>query len=193
MSLSGISASPSALAYASAQARPSARGGSAAMPGQAGKGGALTPEQQAQVAKLKAEDRKVRAHEQAHLAAAGGIATSGANYTYQRGPDGVNYAVAGEVSIDTSPGKTPEETLSKADTIRSAALAPADPSGQDRAVAAAASQMAAQARQELNQASSADNGASSSASPASTESAASVSRYYGQSGDTLRPRIDTYA
>ena len=192
MSLSGISASPSALAYASAQARPGARG-SSAMAGQAGKGGALTPEQQAQVAKLKAEDRKVRAHEQAHLAAAGGIATSGANYTYQRGPDGVNYAVAGEVSIDTSPGKTPEETLSKANNIRSAALAPADPSGQDRAVAAAASQMAAQARQELNQTNSADNGASSSASPASTESASPVSRYYGQSGDTLRPQIDTYA
>ena len=53
MSLSGISASPSALAYASAQARPGARG-SSAMAGQAGKGGALTPEQQAQVAKLKA-------------------------------------------------------------------------------------------------------------------------------------------
>ena len=192
MSLSGISASPSALAYAAAQARPGARG-SSAMAGQAEKGGALTPEQQAQVAKLKAEDRKVRAHEQAHLAAAGGIATSGANYTYQRGPDGVNYAVAGEVSIDTSPGKTPEETLSKADTIRSAALAPADPSGQDRAVAAAASQMAAQARQELNQTNSADNGASSSASPASTESASPVSRYYGQSGDILPPRIDTYA
>ena len=192
MSLSGISASPSAPAYAAVQARPGARG-SSAMAGQTGKGGALTPEQQAQVAKLKAEDRKVRAHEQAHLAAAGGIATSGANYTYQRGPDGVNYAVAGEVSIDTSPGKTPEETLSKANTIRSAALAPADPSGQDRAVAAAASQMAAQARQELNQTNSADNGASSSASPASTESASPVSRYYGQSGDIHPPRIDTYA
>ncbi|THF66195.1 hypothetical protein E6C76_04880 [Pseudothauera nasutitermitis] len=99
--------------------------------------------------RLKERDREVRAHEMAHLVAGAGIARGGATYTYQVGPDGQRYAVGGEVSIDTSPGRTPEETLRKAEKIRAVALAPAEPSSQDRAVAAEAARMAAQARQEL--------------------------------------------
>jgi len=99
---------------------------------------------------LKARDREVRAHEQAHLAAAGRYATSGAAFTYERGQDGVYYAVGGEVSIDTSPvPNDPEATLEKAQIIQRAALAPAQPSAQDRAVAAEAAQMTTQARAEL--------------------------------------------
>lgn len=109
-----------------------------------------SPEDQATIDKLKASDLKVRQHEQAHLAAAGSLATSGATYTYRRGPDGVNYAVGGEVNIDTSPGRTPEETIAKARQVQAAALAPADPSGQDRSVAARAAQMAQQAQVELS-------------------------------------------
>ncbi|QEY58040.1 hypothetical protein FXF61_02065 [Pseudomonas sp. C27(2019)] len=108
----------------------------------------LLPEQIKQVEQLKVRDREVRAHEMAHLAAAGGLATSGASYTYQLGPDGARYAVGGEVKIDTSSGNNPEETIRKAQAIRAAALAPAEPSGQDHAVAAQASQMEAQARAE---------------------------------------------
>lgn len=103
------------------------------------------------VEELKSRDREVRAHEQAHVAAAGGLAKGGPSYTYQYGPDGQAYAVGGEVNIDTSPGRTPEETISKARQIRAAALAPSDPSDQDRAVAAAAAQLEAQAQQELTQ------------------------------------------
>jgi hypothetical protein len=77
------------------------------------------------------------------------MAVSGASYTYQRGPNGVDYAIGGEVHIDTSPGRTPEETITRARTIQAAALAPADPSGPDRAVAAQAQQMEQQARAEL--------------------------------------------
>jgi hypothetical protein len=109
----------------------------------------LTPQALALVDKLKARDAAVRQHEQAHLAAAGGLALSGASYTYQRGPNGVNYAVGGEVRIDTSPGSTPQETISRARAIAAAALAPADPSGPDRAVAAQAGQLEQQARAEL--------------------------------------------
>jgi len=103
------------------------------------------------VEELKARDREVRAHEQAHVAAAGGLAQGGPTYSYQYGPDGRAYAVGGEVNIDTSPGRTPEETIDKARQIRASALAPSDPSDQDRAVAAAAAQLEAQARQELTQ------------------------------------------
>jgi hypothetical protein len=110
----------------------------------------LSDEAKAVVSSLQARDRQVRAHEQAHLAASGGLATSGASYTYQKGPDGVSYAVGGEVSIDVSEGNTPQDTIVRAITIRSAALAPADPSGPDRAIAAQASQMEQQARTELS-------------------------------------------
>ena len=103
-----------------------------------------------EIAALKAIDRQVRAHEAAHLAAAGGLAQGGANFTYTRGPDGKNYAVGGEVAIDTSPVPgDPAATLAKAQQIQAAALAPSDPSPQDHAVAAAAAAMAAQAQAEL--------------------------------------------
>ncbi len=109
-------------------------------------------EQQAEIAKLRARDREVRAHEQAHAAAAGGLAKGGPSFTYQRGPDGKQYATGGEVNIDVSPVEgDPEATIQKARQIRAAALAPADPSSQDRAVAASASALEAQARQEIRE------------------------------------------
>lgn len=108
------------------------------------------PAQARVLAELRARDRQVRAHEAAHLAAAGGLARGGATYTYERGPDGRPYAIGGEVSIDTSAiSGDPRATLAKAQQIQAAALAPADPSPQDRSVAAAAAAMAAQAQQEL--------------------------------------------
>ncbi len=107
-------------------------------------------EDEARIQKLQARDREVKAHEQAHLAAAGGLARGGASFTYEKGPDGQLYATGGEVGIDTSPvPNNPAATLAKARQIQAAASAPADPSGQDRAVAAAAGQMAAAASQEL--------------------------------------------
>ncbi len=109
----------------------------------------LTSEEQAKVQELKQVDRKVRQHEAAHLAASGGIAVSGASFTYKRGPDGVNYAVGGEVKIDTSSGNTPEKTIAKANKIAAAAMAPADPSPQDRSVSAKARSMESNARAEM--------------------------------------------
>lgn len=108
----------------------------------------LTPEQQAEVQRLKAVDQKVRQHEAAHQAAGAGL-TGGASFQYVRGPDGKQYAVAGEVKIDVAPAQTAQQTLTKARQIQAAALAPADPSAQDRAVAAQAAQLATQAQQEL--------------------------------------------
>lgn len=112
--------------------------------------GAFDPAALAQIAALAKTDREVRAHEQAHLTASGGHATSGPSYQYATGPDGKRYAVSGEVSIDTSsvPGN-PEATIRKAQIIQAAANAPSEPSGQDRAVAAQAARMEAKARQEL--------------------------------------------
>lgn len=109
----------------------------------------LSPEDQRRVDQLSTADRKVRAHEQAHLAAGGEFVRGGANFSYETGPDKKRYAVAGDVSIDTSAGRTPQATISRAQQVRAAALAPADPSAQDRRVASLASQMEMQARLEM--------------------------------------------
>ncbi len=100
--------------------------------------------------KLRQRDREVRAHEQAHLLAAGPYARGGPHYEYVRGPDGRLYAVGGEVKIDTSPiPGNPKATLEKARTIKRAALAPAHPSPQDRMVALQADRMAMEALMEI--------------------------------------------
>ena len=112
-------------------------------------GEALSQAERLQVAELEVIDTKVRAHELAHLAAAGSYATGGASFQYAKGPDGKQYAVAGEVGIDTGKESSPEATISKMQTVRAAALAPADPSPQDQKVAARASLVIAEASQEL--------------------------------------------
>ncbi len=108
----------------------------------------LTPEEQQQLSELQQRDRQVKAHELAHKSAGGRYVTGG-SFTYQTGPDGRRYAIGGEVTIDSSAGSTPKETLSKAEMIRAAALAPADPSPQDYRVAAQANLQAAEARSEI--------------------------------------------
>jgi len=97
---------------------------------------------------LQARDQEVKTHEAAHQAAGGSLA-GGASFTYQQGSDGKMYAVGGEVSIDTSKGKTPQETIEKARQIVAAATAPANPSSQDIKVAGSAAMMLAKAQQEL--------------------------------------------
>ena len=112
--------------------------------------GELSLEEQRIVSELQAADTNVRAHEAAHMAACGGL-TSPASYTYEQGPDNKMYAVAGEVGISTGEGNTPQESLNKAQTIRRAALAPADPSPQDLKVAAQAASMEMSARAQIMQ------------------------------------------
>jgi|GEM_PF-1431635 len=123
----------------------------------------LSKEDDAKVAKLRARDAEVRAHEAAHKGAAGGLAQGGASFEFETGPDGKRYAVGGEVSVDTSPGATPEQTIQKAEQVRRAALAPSQPSGQDRAVAAKAAQVEAKARAEQAQRQRGSGASSSSA------------------------------
>jgi hypothetical protein len=155
----------------------------------------LSPAEEQEVAELKATDRKVRTHEQAHLAAAGGLATSGASFSYQQGPDGQRYAIGGEVSIDTSKGSTPQETISRAGRIEAAALAPADPSAQDRRVAATAEQMKAQAEAQLR----AEQLAAQKSSQGGTTSSSSSTTAYsetasaGNSTQSVGGLVNTYA
>lgn len=109
----------------------------------------LSDEEIAMIEQLAARDQEVRAHERAHQAAAGSYAGS-ASYTYQSGPDGKRYAVGGEVPIDVSaiPGN-PQATIAKMQVVKAAAMAPAEPSSQDRRVAASASQAITEAQRIL--------------------------------------------
>lgn len=105
--------------------------------------------QEQQVQDLTERDQEVRTHEQAHQSAGGEYASS-PTYQFTQGPDGKRYATGGEVQIDTSavPGD-PAATIAKMQQIRSAALAPAEPSAQDLAVARSAAASEAKARKEL--------------------------------------------
>ncbi len=109
-----------------------------------------TSDETRELEQLKSRDREVRAHEAAHKSAAGSLARGGASFEYKNGSDGQRYAVGGEVSIDVSKASgDPQATIAKADKIRQAALAPAQPSSQDFSVAAGADQLKAEARSEL--------------------------------------------
>ncbi len=113
--------------------------------------GELSPGDKKRVRELQLRDAEVRRHEQAH-AAAGGAYAGSPRYDYERGPDGKQYATSGSVQIDVAPVQgDPEATISKMMQVKRAALAPAQPSSQDRAVAARAQAQLAQAQRERNQ------------------------------------------
>jgi len=109
----------------------------------------LSEEEKKQVNDLEKRDQEVKTHEQAHIAAGGTYVQGGADYETTKGPDNKDYAISGEVQIDTSPiSGDPEATIDKMRTVRAAALAPAQPSATDQAVAAEAAQQEESAKKE---------------------------------------------
>lgn len=130
----------------------------------------LTKEEKREVEELEQRDAEVRRHEQAHKAAAGQYAQGSPQFEYETGPDGKRYAAGGEVQIDTSPvADDPEATILKMQQIQRAANAPAEPSSQDRQIAAEAASNERQARAEVAEQSQEEFGAE----PGSTANAAS--------------------
>lgn len=109
----------------------------------------ITQEQQQEIAQLKARDAEVRTHEQAHIAAAAGLRTSAPSYDYETGPDGKKYAIGGEVNISFTRSDDLQEDIQNAETMRAAALAPAQPSSQDLSVAKNADKIIEEDRQKL--------------------------------------------
>jgi hypothetical protein len=135
----------------------------------------------AEIRKLKEIDSKVRAHEAAHLAAAGGLA-HGASYGYKKGPDGKLYVVSGEVKIDTAPvPDNPKATATKMERVRAAALAPSDPSPQDMKVAAEAAKAEQAARQNLMK-----------QSPTKTDGKGIAERYSSLPGASPKNQFDKF-
>lgn len=112
----------------------------------------FSSEETKEIQELKSRDIEVKAHEQAHVAAGGQYVNGGAEFQYKTGPDGKRYATGGEVSIDISKvPDNPEATIKKMQVVRSSALAPANPSQQDRSVASQATRIEMEARAETLQ------------------------------------------
>lgn len=121
-------------------------------PSQPGQKTELSEEDQKKVDELKSREQEVTAHEQAHRMVGGSLIRGAIEYEYETGPDGNRYIVGGEVNIDTSPvSEDPEATIAKMQLVIRAALAPANPSAQDRRVAQEARSQEAKARMELMQ------------------------------------------
>lgn len=109
----------------------------------------LSAQDRIELAELKSTDSQVRAHEAAHQS--GPAASGGASFTYKKGPDGIMYAVGGEVPVRIQTGSTPQETISNLQGVIATALAPADPSPQDISIASKARVMMMKAQQEFAQ------------------------------------------
>ncbi len=90
----------------------------------------------------------IMSHEQAHASAAGSL---GGGIHIQFGSNGV--AVGGHVpiSIPGMDSQNPETSYKNYSTVRSAALAPGDPSSQDRSVASQAQGLMGQAQVLMSQ------------------------------------------
>jgi hypothetical protein len=127
-----------------------------------------------QVQELARRDREVRAHEAAHKAAAGAAARGTPSFDTVRGPDGRQYAVGGELRIDTSPvAGDPEATIAKLRQVERAARAPAEPSAADRRVATEAAASIRDAELEI----------AAARAAAASEAAGSPARPNGPAGE----------
>lgn len=151
-------------------------------------GPVMSPEEKAYLEALKARDREVREHEQAH-ANAGGIYAGIPEYDYVTGPDGRPYAIGGEVDIDVSPvPEDPEATIEKMIVVKEAALAPREPSTTDRQVAAKADSQRRDAEGDLRTAGAEDAamGPSGEASPQSAGKPSLTAQPFGEAAATYR-------
>ena len=95
----------------------------------------LSPEERAEVDRLRIRDQQVRQEEQAHAANAGDLAGP-ISYTTVTGPDGRSYAVGGSVGIQAQVASgDPAEAERIGARLAAAANAAVNPSAQDLSVA----------------------------------------------------------
>lgn len=154
------------------------RGQGEEQPGYSG----LDEQELQEIQELVTRDREVRTHEQAH-ARVGGEYAGAPVYSYERGPDGISYATSGEVPIDVSPiPGDPQATIQKMRQVHRAALAPAEPSAQDRAVAATAARQLLEAQAELMRARVAEQEGTSAAREGENARANDKAEEAGRSG-----------
>jgi len=154
----------------------------------------LSSEEQNAVRDLQKVDRQVKSHEQSHASVGGSLITSGPSYNYVTGPDGVKYAVGGEVKIDSSPiPGNPEATISKMQQVIRAALAPSDPSSQDRAVASQARAAESSARAELSNQKKESNKSKSTSFSSNENFSINTQNNNGDNQENTRNKIDDFS
>ncbi len=100
---------------------------------------------------LEERDNEVRAHEQEHLNAAGEHARGGPVFETYTASNGKTFVTGGKVEVDLGETGDAKKTADKMAKIRKAALAPATPSQQDRAVEAEAAGKESAARAQMQQ------------------------------------------
>jgi hypothetical protein len=104
-------------------------------PVSAKRGDQLSAAERADLAKLQQRDQQVRQEEKAHAAVAGDLAGP-ISYSYQRGPDGRQYAVGGSVGVQAKAVTgDPAEAERLSGRMAAAANAPTNTSAQDFATA----------------------------------------------------------
>lgn len=112
-------------------------------------GAPLDQEDQARLAEMRARDKDVRDQKAAQARAAAPYAGA-ANFEYETGPDGRQYAVSGEVKIDVSATVgDASETARKMEQILSATLAADELSVEDRRVLAEARKQRLEAQTDI--------------------------------------------
>ena len=114
--------------------------------------GEMTLEQANELKRIQSQADKVVAHESAHAFVGGALMLGGPVYQYAVAPDGQTYETSGQSRIDMSPvAGNPQATIAKMQQVKRAAMAPLNPSGADRVVAAQADQLENQARKVMKQ------------------------------------------
>lgn len=126
-----------AIGAAAHAVRPEDQSGGSSSVTRAPDGSELSAEDEDLVRRLEARDDKVRAHEAAHVMAAGGQAGMPV-YTFQTGPDGRRYAVGGSVSIAILATGDEAGDARRARRAYRAAMAVGEPSAQDMETASLA-------------------------------------------------------
>lgn len=107
----------------------------------------LTPRENAMLRELERIDREVRDHEMAHYFTGRPYAAF-PEYWFVTGPLGRQFAVSGMTRMDTSPiGGDEAATIRKLEHLKRAALAPREPSDEDRRVVTAIERLIARLRQ----------------------------------------------
>ncbi len=132
---------------------------------------------------LEERDRKVRQREEAHVRAAGLLASGGPKYRYEIGPDGKRYAVEGHTDIKVKEGNTPEERLKNAKQAERAAQQGGAVTPQSAKVLAEARGEAQKAQQEIETEQKGEEQESSSSQPL-------VDRFAQKVADTYRQQDD---
>lgn len=144
------------------------------------------PEDDDVLQEMRARDRQVRAEESALRTAAGRYAGA-TSFRYERGPDGLRYAVEGETPVDTSPVPgDPQATVAKMNAVHAATQAQVPRSSSELALERQALWQLSLARAELRDLEAEQRHAAQESRTRRLQDAARAAGAYGQVSDFFK-------